>query len=148
MRQRWFVALIAVVVVSAGLALAACGGGDDGDGNGDAEPPPAAETPAEEPDAVGDPDVGRTLYLETCSACHGQDARGLPNLGKDWVESTFIAETDDAGLLEMIKRGRDVDDPLNTTGVSMPPKGGNPALTDEDILNIIAFMRTVNAPGE
>lgn len=146
MGQRWFVALIAVVVVSAGLVLAACGGGGDGNGNGDAEPPPAAETPAEEPEVVGDPDVGETLFLETCSACHGQDARGLPNLGRDLVTSTFIAETDDAGLLQMITQGRDVDDPLNTTGIAMPPKGGNPALDDEDIQNIIAFLRTINAP--
>ena len=144
MRQRWFVALIAVVVASAGLALAACGGG--GDGEGDAEPPPAAETPAGVPEVVGDADVGQTLFLETCSACHGQDARGLPNLGKDLVTSTFIAETDDAGLLQMVAQGRDVDDPLNTSGIAMPPKGGNPALDDEDIQNIIAYLRTINAP--
>ncbi|WP_416201847.1 hypothetical protein [Thermoflexus sp.] len=26
----------------------------------------------------------------------------------------------------------------------MPPKGGNPALTDQDLADIIAFIRTLN----
>ena len=34
-------------------------------------------------------------------------------------------------------------DPLNTTGVGMPSKGGNPALTDEDLYDIVAYIRTL-----
>ena len=33
--------------------------------------------------------------------------------------------------------------PDNEQGVEMPPKGGNPALTDEQILLIIAYMRSI-----
>jgi disulfide bond formation protein DsbB len=36
------------------------------------------------------------------------------------------------------------NEPENTTGVPMPPKGGNPALTDEQILEIIAFIHTLD----
>jgi disulfide bond formation protein DsbB len=36
-------------------------------------------------------------------------------------------------------------DPLNTTGIDMPGKGGNPALTDDNILAIIAYLRTLAA---
>jgi len=89
---------------------------------------------------------GQQSYL-VCSACHGPDARGLPNLGKDLVASEFVAGLTDAELLEFIKTGRPLWDPLNTTGIDMPPKGGNPALKDEDILAIIAYLRSLSADG-
>jgi disulfide bond formation protein DsbB len=46
-------------------------------------------------------------------------------------------------MLTFIKTGRPSGDPLNTTGVDMPPKGGNPALSDEQILDIVAYIRTL-----
>ncbi len=57
--------------------------------------------------------------------------------------SEFFQDSSDEELLAFIKIGRDANDPLNTTGVAMLPKGGNPALTDEDILNIVAHIRTI-----
>ena len=50
----------------------------------------------------------------------------------------------DEQLLAFIKTGRPTSDPANTTGVDMPPKGGNPALTDAQIVDIIAFIRTLH----
>ena len=90
---------------------------------------------------------GEQLFV-LCAACHGPDARGLPNLGKDLVESEFIAGLTDEALLEFIKTGRPIWDPLNTTGLDMPGKGGNPAMTDEDILAIIAYVRSLSANNE
>jgi len=120
------------------LFLVACGGGDDGGSD-------AAEEPAEETAAIpeGDAAAGETMFQSTCSACHGPDAKGLPNLGKDMTTSEFISGSSDAELLAFIKVGRSVSDPANTTNVDMPPKGGNPALSDEDLADIIAFMRTL-----
>jgi disulfide bond formation protein DsbB len=89
---------------------------------------------------------GQQLFM-TCSACHGADARGLPNLGKDLVESEFIHSLNDDELLTFIKTGRPIWDPLNTTGIDMPGKGGNPTLTDEQILAIIAYLRFLPANG-
>lgn len=86
---------------------------------------------------------GNKLFIGTCSACHGRDAKGLPNLGKDLVHSEFCKGLDDDKLLAFIKRGRDPSDPLNTTKVGMPPKGGNPALSDDDLLDIITYVRTL-----
>jgi hypothetical protein len=65
-------------------------------------------------------------------------------LGKDMTTSPFIADLSDADLLTFIKTGRGVDDPLNTTGVAMPPKGGNPAISDEQLMDIISFMRSIH----
>ena len=46
-------------------------------------------------------------------------------------------------LLANVKEGRAVDDPLNTTGAAMPPKGGFAFLTDSDINSIIAIVRSI-----
>ena len=92
---------------------------------------------------AGDPAAGEKLFMSTCAACHGPDGQGLPGLGKDLVTSEFVAGKTDSQLIEFIKVGRSPDDPLNTTGVTMPAKGNNPALTDEDLYNIVAYLRTL-----
>jgi disulfide bond formation protein DsbB len=91
---------------------------------------------------------GSKLYTGTCIACHGPNGSGIKGNGKPLARNTFVASMDDDALLAFIKRGRDPSDPKNTTGVGMPAKGGNPALSDDDLLDIIAFIRTLQAaPG-
>ena len=58
--------------------------------------------------------------------------------------SEFIGGQSDDQLLAFVKTGRTTSDPANTTGVDMPPKGGNPALTDEQLKDVVAFMRSIN----
>jgi disulfide bond formation protein DsbB len=82
--------------------------------------------------------------MGTCAACHGPTGEGVKGLGKDMTHSEFIAGLSDAELLEFIKKGRPIDDPLNTTGVMMPPKGGNPTLSDAQLTDIIAFIRSIH----
>jgi mono/diheme cytochrome c family protein len=100
--------------------------------------------PAVHEASLGDADRGQQLYASTCSACHGPNGEGVQGLGKDMRHSEFIAGLSDAELLTFLKVGRDMSDPLNTTGVAMPPKGGNPALNDEQLTDIIAFMRSIH----
>jgi len=103
--------------------------------------------PAEVQTIVYDPasvSAGETLIMGTCSACHGMNARGVPGLGKDLLDSPFIDGLTDAALHDFIVVGRTAFDPLNTTGVTMPEYGGNPALTDQNLYDLIAYMR-VNA---
>jgi disulfide bond formation protein DsbB len=117
-------------------------------------PPPTESPPTEEPAtdsgagaAAYDPELvarGQTSFI-LCSACHGPDARGLPGLGKDMLASEFILSLTDEELLDFIKVGRPVWDATNTTGVDMPAKGGNPAMTDEDVMAVIAYIRTLAA---
>ena len=128
--KRSFLVLLFVVV----LLLAACGGNDEAE-------PAAAEVPA---GPVGDAANGSTLYQGTCIACHGADAKGLPNLGKDLTISTFVAEKSDSELVEFLKVGRPASDPANTVGVDMPPRGGNPALTDQNLADIVAYIRSIH----
>jgi mono/diheme cytochrome c family protein len=88
---------------------------------------------------------GEALFQASCSACHGADARGLPNHGKDLVAGEIVLDLTDEELLTFIKTGRPIWDAANTTGIDMPPKGGNPALSDDDILTIIAYLRSLQA---
>lgn len=96
--------------------------------------------------SVRGPSDGEALFRQNCAACHGRDARGLPGLGKDLVEGAFARELSDADLVAFIERGRPADDRANTTGVPMPPKGGNPALTRADLADIVAYLRSLQEP--
>ena len=81
--------------------------------------------------------------MGTCIKCHGDDATGIEGSGTNLTISQFIGERTDAELIEYIKVGREMNDPLNTTGIAMPPYGANPMLTDQDLANVVAYLRTV-----
>ncbi|HBY97482.1 MAG: cytochrome c [Ardenticatenaceae bacterium] len=138
-----FVLIVALVVV---LGLAACGPTpatrSTDTGSSQAAPAPAATTaPAT---SMGDATKGKELFAGTCAACHGPDGKGIQGLGKDLTASDFVASQSDEQLLAFVKVGRRPTDPANTTGVDMPPKGGNPALSDEELQDIIAYIRTIH----
>jgi disulfide bond formation protein DsbB len=103
----------------------------------------APATPEATPTPSGDAAAGKVGYGKTCVSCHGPNAEGMPNLGKDLTTSDFVKSKTNQELVEFFKVGRPSTDPLNTTGVDMPPKGGNPALSDDDLLNIAAFIRSI-----
>ena len=136
-RTLLWLALISVLVI----VLAACGGGDSSSDSSSSSS--AAEPAAEEAMATGDAAHGEEVFVSTCLACHGEGGTGIEGLGKDMTTSVFIKGLSDKELLAFIKTGRSISDPDNTTGVDMPLKGGNPALTDDDIIDIIAYMRTL-----
>jgi disulfide bond formation protein DsbB len=94
-------------------------------------------------DGPPDQKSGAELYGQTCAVCHGKDAKGMPHLGKDLTASSFVQNQGDQGLLAFIIQGRPANDPENTTGIPMPAKGGNPGLTDEQILDIITYLRSL-----
>ena len=152
MRKFYLLPLIALFAL---ILLAACGGDDKAEPT--ATPAPAAAAPAEAAAApaqaaaeaqtvaaAGNAEHGKQIYSQICIACHGPEAKGVQGLGKDLTTSTFVAERSDAEMVDFLKVGRDPSDPLNTTGVAMPPKGGNPALSDQDMLDIVAFVRTIH----
>ena len=109
--------------------------------------PTTAPTPTSIQTLNGDPAHGKELFVISCSACHGSKGEGVKGLGKDMTTSKFIAGLADAALLAFVKKGRPTSDPLSTTGVIMPPKGGNPALTDEQLTDIIAYIRSIHKSG-
>ncbi len=128
---------LTILVIALAVALTACGG-DNGDSADDDTSATSAAVVA------GDAANGQELYDGTCTSCHGPGGAGVEGLGKPFSGSAFIAAQSDEELVAFIKVGRSTSDPDNTTGVDMPAKGGNPALTDEDIADIVAYIRTVN----
>ena len=73
--------------------------------------------------------------------------RGVEVVGTPLLGSTFLAENDDNAVLTLVRAGRKADDAANTTGREMPESGGNPALTDAEILAIVAHIRTFETGG-
>ncbi len=134
-----------VLMLSLLVAVAACGGdGEPAVSEPQAVAPTAAANVAEAAAPVGDPATGKQIFSTTCAACHGPTGEGVQGLGKDMTKSEFIAGLSDEELIAFVKEGRRISDPLNTTGVDMPPKGGNPALSDEQLRHIVAYIRSIH----
>lgn len=89
------------------------------------------------------PADGARLYSEACAVCHGAAGEGVTNLGNALAGSEFIRTRTDEELLLLIRQGRAADDPDNLTGLVMPPNGGRPDLTDDELLAMIRFLRTM-----
>ncbi|MDH5508231.1 MAG: cytochrome c [Anaerolineae bacterium] len=142
MKNRKNTVQIAALLLTVLLAFAmtACGGGGDqapaSDSSSD-DGGQAAGAP------VGSLENGQTIYNGLCIACHGADATGVEGLGKDLTTSEFLADSTDEELIAFIIAGRPMTDPANTTGVDMPPRGGNPNLTDEEIADVVSFVRSL-----
>ncbi len=90
---------------------------------------------------TGDREHGQQLYEQTCFACHGMQGEGVPGLGLPLVTSPLVMYAPDDELLDFLRTGRPADHPDNVTGVSMPPAGGRPDWSDEDLLDVIAYLR-------
>ncbi len=130
--------LLMLIAVLA-LALASCGGGDDGGSDGGDDGPAAAPIEV----GPGDAANGESIFSSTCVACHGERGVGIEGLGKPMPGSAFLTATSDADLIAFLKVGRGPSDPENTTGIDMPAKGGNPSLDDQDLADVVAFIRTL-----
>jgi len=128
---------LTAILAALALTLAACGGGDQGEGADNEAGGGGAEL-------VGDAAAGADVYKSTCAACHGPDATGLEGLGKDLHANTFVADRTDAEMVAFLKEGRPAGDPANEAGVDMPPKGGNASLDDQDLHDVVAYLRTLD----
>lgn len=133
MKKRLYIGL--TLAVMALLLLVACGGSATSANN--------AQTQGDAVASAGDAKKGEEMFDQVCIACHGAGGVGIENLGKPFTTSEFVRNNNNEDLLAFVKTGRPISNPDNTTGVDMPPKGGNPALTDAQILDIIAYIRTL-----
>ena len=98
---------------------------------------PAAAS-ADDATAPEDAASGQAIYSMTCIACHGANGKGMIPGVSDLTKSDGPLAKSDEELVKSISEG------LATPGaaLSMPEKGGNPSLTDDDITSLIAYLRS------
>jgi len=80
-----------------------------------------------------------------CSACHGPQGRGIPNLGANLTDSTWLhSDGSYAGVLQTIRQGVGADKSSN--GTTMPPKGGS-ALSEDQLKAVAAYVWSLSHHG-
>jgi cytochrome c oxidase cbb3-type subunit 3 len=93
---------------------------------------------------AADAEQGKKLYGQFCASCHGQSGKGdgaaaaaLNPKPRDHTDKEYMSSMSDTDMLKVIKNGG------ASIGKSplMPPWG--PSLKDEQIQDIIAYIRTL-----
>ena len=88
--------------------------------------------------AKGDATAGKDVFTKRCAMCHGPDATGDTPMAKALgatipdFRSKTVQDMTDADLKKQILEGKN----------KMPPQSG---LSDDDIANVIAYIRTFAA---
>ena len=80
---------------------------------------------------------GEEIYKQTCVACHGTTGKGVSPGAPDFTASNSPLKNSDAVLLERILNGYQASGDL----MAMPPKGGNPQLTEEEAKSVLEYIR-------
>ena len=91
---------------------------------------------------------GETLFKGAglCSACHGQDGKGIPNLGTNLADAQWVHSKGSYDeIVKQITSGVAAD--KSTTGVVMPPKGGT-NITDALVKAIAAYVWSLSHPAK
>lgn len=109
--------------------LAACGKSEPPK----SEAPPPAAAPAPVADATADGGKGAELFKKTCAMCHQTGVAGAPKLGDQADWGPRIAQGPDTLYKHAIEG-------FNGAKGAMPAKGGNPALSDDEVKVIVDFM--------
>lgn len=78
--------------------------------------------------------LGRQVWEGTCQACHQQGLAGAPRIGDNAAWQPRIAQG-----LEVLTRHA-IDGFSGRGGDQMPARGGNAALSDEQVAAAVAYM--------
>jgi cytochrome c5 len=105
-------------------------------------PAPLAQVPTAAAGSATAGLSGKALFESACIACHGADGTGTIPGVPDLTEPGGRLAQPDAVLLGHVRDG------IQTPGSSMamPPKGGNPNLTDQDIARLVDYMKASLKP--
>ncbi|MEB2399543.1 MAG: c-type cytochrome [Alcaligenaceae bacterium] len=73
--------------------------------------------------------TGQQVYESTCTACHAAGVAGAPKMGDKDAWAPYIAK----GYEDMLQKA------IHGVG-AMPPKGGNPALSDFEVARAVVYI--------
>lgn len=110
--------------------LAACGKQEAPSASAPAAAPTPTTAPA--PQVAANP-VGEAAYKQVCAMCHGAGVGGAPKTGDKAAWEPRIAQGKDVLYKHAIE---------GFTGKAgmMPPKGGNPSFSDEQMKQAVDFL--------
>ena len=74
-------------------------------------------------------EMGKAVYEKTCAACHATGVDGAPKIGDKAAWAEHLAE----GIEHMVQAA------IKGEG-AMPPKGGNPSLSEEEVRAAVHYM--------
>jgi mono/diheme cytochrome c family protein len=96
----------------------------------------------------GDPARGATLYGQNCATCHGANLEGGIGAVLNPIDKLpgVANPLDPNFLINIITNGRQPQ-PGDPKQIAMPPKGGNAALTDQDIKDLASYIIEQNRTG-
>ncbi|UGB38250.1 c-type cytochrome [Frateuria soli] len=84
--------------------------------------------------AFGGSTDGKTIYEGLCHSCHTAGVAGAPKLGDKAAWAPRIAQ----GIDTLVKHA--IEGYHGPDGNFMPPKGGMPSLTDEQVANTVKWI--------
>ena len=86
---------------------------------------------------AADTAAGKGVFEQTCIACHGANGKGTIPGVTDFTAKGGPLSKSDAELLKNISEG------FQSPGsfMAMPPKGGNPLLTEAEVRAVLAYLR-------
>jgi len=83
--------------------------------------------------------TGKETYEKTCIACHAGDGKGAFPGTPDFTSSDGVLSQSDSVLMDHIINGFQSEG----SPMAMPPKGGNPNLSETDVSKVLGHIRKV-----
>ncbi len=98
----------------------------------------SSKTPPTSSTSINNIELGKKIYHQTCVVCHGANGKGAISGVLDLTgKNSPLLKNSDAVLLQRIEQGyQESGSPL-----AMPPKGGNPNLSSEDLKAVLEYMK-------
>jgi cytochrome c oxidase cbb3-type subunit 3 len=89
--------------------------------------------------------AGQAMFpTQICASCHGPNGQGLEGLGPNLVDQTWLnSDGSYEAIVQTIMNG--VPQPRSLP-VPMPAKGGNAALTDQQVRELAAWIYSASHP--
>lgn len=92
-----------------------------------------------------DPSAGKAVYQKNCAACHGADGKGaLPGTSDFATSDRLFGQGWEVVFRHVSGEHPSPDSPP----MPMPPRGGKADLTDQDLWNVLAYIRQAFRKGK
>ncbi len=80
---------------------------------------------------------GKEIFEDTCFACHGEDGKGTMDGIPDFTAKNSPLRQKEAILIDHITNGFE----SGTAPFAMPELGGDEDLTEQDVKDVLMFMK-------